>query len=244
MVIKIIINGVKGKMGRVLERSIAAQLDFKLVAGIGREDDLAKSIQSTNSDIVVDFTTPKSVFKNTEMIIQCGARPVIGTTGLTLKQIATLDKQCRAKKLGGIIAPNFSLGAILMMKYAKDAARYFPDTAIIEMHHPQKIDAPSGTAIKTAQMMAESRLQKSNDKTHEDQHHARDEMEHNIAVHSIRLPGLFSHQSVIFGGNGEVLTIRYDSIDRNCAIPGIFLACRKVMELNQLIYGLENVLWT
>ncbi|WP_258267174.1 4-hydroxy-tetrahydrodipicolinate reductase [Coxiella-like endosymbiont] len=131
-----------------------------------------------------------------------------------------------------------------MMKYAKDAARYFPDTAIIEMHHPQKIDAPSGTAIKTAQMMAESRLQKSNDKTHEDQHHARDEMEHNIAVHSIRLPGLFSHQSVIFGGNGEVLTIRYDSIDRNCAIPGIFLACRKVMELNQLIYGLENVLWT
>ncbi|UVE59303.1 hypothetical protein [Coxiella-like endosymbiont] len=107
MVIKIIINGVKGKMGRVLERSIAAQLDFKLVAGIGREDDLAKSIQSTNSDIVVDFTTPKSVFKNTEMIIQCGARPVIGTTGLTLKQIATLDKQCRAKKLGELLHLTF-----------------------------------------------------------------------------------------------------------------------------------------
>ena len=241
MVIKVIINGIKGKMGRVLERSIATQSDFKLVAGIGREDNLAKSIQSTHSDVVVDFTTPKSVFKNTEIIIQFGARPVIGTTGLTLEQIETLDKQCRAKKLGGVIAPNFALGAVLMMKYAKDAARYFPDTTIIEMHHPQKIDAPSGTAIKTAQMMSESQshLRTTTDKTHEDC--VRGD-KHNIVIHSIRLPGLFSHQSVIFGGNGEILTIRHDSIDRNCAIPGIFLACRKVMELNQLIYGLENVL--
>lgn len=242
MAIKIIINGIKGKMSRVLEQSIAAQPDFKLVAGIGREDDLAKIIQSTHADVVVDFTTPQVVFKNTEVIIQSGARPVIGTTGLALDQIKTLNKQCRAKKLGGIVAPNFSLGAVLMMKYAKDAARYFPDAEIIEMHHPQKIDAPSGTAIKTAQMMGESRLSKSNDKTHEDR--ARGEIRHTTTIHSIRLPGLFSHQSVIFGGNGETLTIRHDGIDRNCAVPGVFLACRKVMELNQLIYGLENILWT
>lgn len=241
MAIKIIINGVKGKMGRVLEKSIATHPDFKLVAGIGREDDLAKSIQSTNSDVVVDFTTPQAVFKNTEMIIQFGKRPVIGTTGLTLEQIKTLDKQCLSRKLGGIIAPNFSLGAILMMKYAKDAVRYFPDAEIIEMHHPKKIDTPSGTAIKTAQMMIESRLQ-NNGKKYED--HAHEKIKHNIPIHSIRLSGLFSHQSVVFGGNGETLTVCYNSIDRNCVIPGVFLACRKVMELNQLIYGLEHILET
>lgn len=242
MIIKVIINGVNGKMGRVLEQSIVDQPDFKLVAGIGREDDLAKSIKSTDSDVVVDFTTPQAVFKNTEIIIQSGARPVIGTTGLTLEQIETLNKQCRAKKLGGIIVPNFSLGAVLMMKYAKDAAYYFADAEIIEMHHPQKIDAPSGTAIKTAQMMTESRLQKSNGKTHKDRTHS--EIKHSITIHSIRLSGLFSHQSVIFGGNSETLTIRYDGMDRNCIIPGVFLACRKVMELNQLVYGLENILET
>lgn len=240
MAIKVIINGVKGKMGRVLEQSITAQPDFRLVAGIGREDDLVKSIQSTNSDVVIDFTTPQAVFKNTEMIIQSGARPVIGTTGLTLEQIETLNKKCLAKKLGGIIAPNFSLGAILMMKYAKDAARYFPDAEIIEMHHPQKIDTPSGTAINTAQMMTESRLRKNNGKKYENRTH--EEIKRSTTIHSIRLPGLFSHQSVIFGGNGETLTICYNGIDRNCAMPGIFLACRKVMELNQLIYGLENIL--
>ena len=240
MSVKVVINGINGKMGRVLKQSIVAEPDFKLVAGIGRGDDLAKSIQSTNADVVVDFTTPQAVFKNTEMIIQAGARPVIGTTGLTVEQMKTLNKRCRTKKLGGIIAPNFALGAILMMKYAKDAARYFPDAEIIEMHHPQKIDAPSGTATKTAQMMGESRQSNSNEKTHE--HRASGEIKHRITIHSIRLPGLFSHQVVIFGGNGETLTIRHDGIDRSCAVPGVFLACRKVMELNQLIYGLENIL--
>ncbi|QTS83733.1 4-hydroxy-tetrahydrodipicolinate reductase [Coxiella endosymbiont of Amblyomma nuttalli] len=240
MGIRVIINGINGKMGRVLEKSIATRSDFTLVAGIGRGDNLSRSIQSTNADVVVDFTTAQAVFKNTEIIIQSGARPVIGTTGLTLKQIATLNKQSRIKKLGGIVAPNFSFGAVLMMKYAKDAARYFADAEIIEMHHSQKIDAPSGTAIKTAQMMQQSRLSKSNKKAHED--HMCSDIKHDITIHSVRLPGLFSHQLVIFGGDGETLTIRHDGTDRSCVIPGVFLACQKVMELHQLIYGLENIL--
>nr|AAA23312.1 ORF [Coxiella burnetii] len=157
MAINVIINGINGKMGRVVKENITAQSDLELVSGTGRQDDLAKTIQTTHADVVIDFSTPQSVFHNAEIIIQSGARPVIGTTGLTLEQIALLDKQCRNKKLGAIVAPNFSVGAVLMMKYAKEAAHYFPDVEIIEMHHSQKIDAPSGTAIKTAQMIGEMR---------------------------------------------------------------------------------------
>ncbi|AAO91204.1 4-hydroxy-tetrahydrodipicolinate reductase [Coxiella burnetii] len=239
MAINVIINGINGKMGRVVKENITAQSDLELVSGTGRQDDLAKTIQTTHADVVIDFTTPQSVFHNAEIIIQSGARPVIGTTGLTLEQIALLDKQCRNKKLGAIVAPNFSVGAVLMMKYAKEAAHYFPDVEIIEMHHSQKIDAPSGTAIKTAQMIGEMRSSKK-DEPFKDR--ARGEIKNGIPIHSIRLPGLFSHQSVIFGSNGETLTIRHDGMDRNCTMPGIFMACRKVMELDYLVYGLENLL--
>lgn len=147
-----------------------------------------------------------------------------------------------SKKLGGIIAPNFSLGAILMMKYAKDATHYFPDAEIIEMHHPHKVDAPSGTAIKTAQMMAEVDASSQGTKEETPPNSARGVLKNNVPIHSIRLPGLFSHQSVIFGGNGETLTIRHDGTDRRCTMSGIFLACRKVMDLDHLVYGLENIL--
>ena len=249
MTIRIIINGINGKMGRVVKKGITAQSDLKLVAGTGRRDDLAKIIEKTHANVVIDFTTPQSAFHNAELIIQSGARPIIGTTGLTLKEITILNKQCRAKKLGGIVAPNFSIGAVLMMRYAKEAAYYFPDVEIIEMHHPKKIDIPSGTAIKTAQMINTTRFSKK-DKFFKD--HARSrgeikqdiptrgEIKQDIPIHSVRISGLFSHQSVIFGRNSETLTIRYDSMDRNCTLPGLFLACHKVTELNYLVYGLEN----
>ncbi|WP_267257106.1 4-hydroxy-tetrahydrodipicolinate reductase [Coxiella endosymbiont of Ornithodoros maritimus] len=239
MTINVIINGINGKMGRLVKENITAQPDFELMSGTGRQNDLAKTIQTTHADVVIDFTTPQSVFHNAEIIVQSGARPVIGTTGLTLEQIALLDKRCRNKKLGAIVAPNFSVGAVLMMKYAKEAARYFPDVEIIEMHHSQKIDAPSGTAMKTAQMIGEMRPSKKEEPFKD---RARGEIKNGIPIHSIRLPGLFSHQSVIFGSNGETLTIRHDGMDRNCTMPGIFLACRKVMELDYLVYGLEKIL--
>lgn len=239
MAIKVIINGVLGKMGRVIKAHIAAQKDLQLVAETDHQDDLAKTIHDTKADVVIDFTTPQAVFNNAKTIIATGAHPVIGTTGLSVDQIQELEKLCKTKKLGGIIAPNFSLGAILMMKYAQDAAKYFSDIEIIEMHHAQKIDAPSGTAAKTAQMMAAVRQipEKTPSKDR-----ARGELHHGIPIHSVRLPGFFAHQMVIFGGNGETLTIRHDSMDRAAYMPGIFHACRKVMQLNQLVYGLEHVL--
>ncbi|QHG92260.1 4-hydroxy-tetrahydrodipicolinate reductase [Coxiella endosymbiont of Amblyomma sculptum] len=258
--IDIIVNGVNGKMGRVIRENIATQVDLRLVAGTGRRDDLTTVIKITRADVVIDFTTPSAVFSNTKKIIDAGARPVIGTTGLTAEQIDILSRRCRTKKLGGIVAPNFFLGAILMMKYAKDASRYFPDSEIVEMHHPQKTDAPSGTAIRTAQMMTEVQssqnreknisLSKSSVSTNiELQKKPLDcccntltKKETDIPIHSVRLPGLFSHQLVLFGGKGEVLTIRHDGTDRKCMVSGIFIACRKVMELDRLVYGLENLL--
>src|SRR3990167_2080902 len=157
---KIIVNGAQGKMGRIITAQIETVSDFELVASTDRDDDLADTIDRTRADIVIDFTTPQAIFSNAQTIIAGNARPVIGTTGLTLVQIEELTQQCHTKKLGGIIAPNFSIGAVLMMKYAQDAARYFSDVEIIEMHHQEKLDAPSGTAIKTAQMIGHSTKKK------------------------------------------------------------------------------------
>src|SRR3990167_2873609 len=242
MSIKIIINGVQGKMGRVTQDYLATQTDFTVVAGTGSRDDLVKTIQQTKADVVIDFTTPQTVFSNVQKIIAVGARPVVGTTGLTIEQIDQLKKQCRGKKLGGVIAPNFSLGAVLMMKYAKEAAQYFPEAEIIEMHHAQKIDAPSGTALKTAQMMAEARVSTASHHEPPSEKRARGERHHGVTIHSIRLPGLFAHQAVIFAGEGQTLTIRHDALDRSAMMAGVLLACRQVMTLDHLVYGLEDIL--
>ncbi|OGO91531.1 MAG: 4-hydroxy-tetrahydrodipicolinate reductase [Coxiella sp. RIFCSPHIGHO2_12_FULL_42_15] len=239
MTIKVLVNGAFGKMGRVTQEAIRQQNDLLLVGALGREDNLSQTIKETRADIVVDFTLPQTVFSNAQVIIQSGARPVIGTTGLTPQQIDELKKQCQQKKIGGIIAPNFSLGAILMMRYAQDAAKYFNHAEIIEMHHDKKVDAPSGTALKTAEMMAKEN--KPFLAPHTDLS-ARGENHKNIQIHSVRLPGLFAHQMVILGGIGETLTIRHDSNDRNAMMPGVCLACRKAMTLNDLIYGLENII--
>ncbi len=240
MSIKVIVNGANGKMGKVTVDAIRADSDCDLVASLTREDDLGAAIKKHHADVVVDFTVPSVVFANSQTIIDNNARPVIGTTGLTLTQIETLQQQCAQKKLGGIIAPNFAIGAILMMKYAADAAKYVPDVEIIEMHHEKKIDAPSGTAAKTAEMIAQSKnLQPA---THSPEDAARGEHYHGTHIHSVRLPGLFAHQAVMFGGLGQTLTIRHDSTDRNAMMPGVVLACHKVMQLNELVYGLENVL--
>lgn len=240
MTIKVIINGAQGKMGKTLVESITNEKDLQCVAELGREDDLSASIKKHQADVVVDLTAPATIFEQAQTIIDAGARPVIGTTGLTLEQIEHLKKLCQQKSLGGIIAPNFSLSAVLLMRYASDAAKYFPDAEIIEMHHPQKIDAPSGTAKKTAELMNEARESVSDSQAHQDL--ARGENYHGVTIHSVRLPGHVAHEMVIFGGMDETLTLRQDSLSRKCFMPGIFLSCRKVMELDHLIYGLENVL--
>jgi 4-hydroxy-tetrahydrodipicolinate reductase len=242
--IKVLVNGANGKMGRLTVATLQQQTDISCVAVNGRHDDLAQIIKDSQPDVAIDFTVPDVVFNNSQILIENGVRPIIGTSGLTLAQIETLQEQCLKKKLGGIIAPNFSLGAILMMKYAADAARYFADVEIIEMHHPFKLDAPSGTANKTAQMIHEKRQETENCPTppHSKQQLARGDQTYGVPIHSVRLPGLFAHQAVIFGGAGELLTIRYDGMDRQCCMPGVLLACRKVTSLDHLIYGLEHLI--
>ncbi len=239
MTIKVVVNGAFGRMGLVTQEAIRQACDLELVASIGRGDDLAETINSTQADVVVDFTLPHCVFENTQIILNNGARPVVGASGLTETQIDELQQCCEQKKLGAIIAPNFSVGAVLAMRYAQETAKYFPDCEIIEMHHEKKVDSPSSTAVKAAQMMGKTR-KKAAVIPHDDV--ARGASCHNIPVHAIRLPGLFAHLKILFGAIGETLTISHDSSDRQCMMPGVCLCCRQVMEIDHLVYGLENII--
>ena len=221
---KILINGYQGKMGQAAAQAIRTATDLELVGGSEREDDLAKIIKDTGAEVVLDLTTADAVYRNAEIIMNANVHPVIGTSGLSAEQIKTLGQRCSEKKLGAIVVPNFSLGAVLMMHYAEHAARYFKAVEIIEAHHPAKKDAPSGTARKTAQLIQAAQ---GDDKE--------------VPIHSLRLPGIVAEQSVIFGAPGETLSIQHRSIDRDCFMPGILLACRKVIELDYLLYGLDKL---
>ena len=221
MTIRVLVNGALGKMGLETVKAVEQDKELSLVAKTDAGDDLIKMMKDSKAQVVVDFTNANVSYQNAKIIIAAGVHPVIGSTGISSTQVKELQKICLAKKLGGVIAPNFSIGALLMMKYAKEAARYFSKAEIIEMHHDQKIDAPSGTALRTAEMISITKK---------------------TPIHSVRLPGLVAHQMVILGGNGETLTIRHDSIDRQAFMPGVMLACKEVMNLNQLIYGLEHLL--
>jgi 4-hydroxy-tetrahydrodipicolinate reductase len=244
MAINILVNGAFGRMGQMVVKMIQEQPNFILVGQTGRDYDLTKSIKDSDAKVVVDFTHPGKVYENAKTIIAAGAHPVIGTSGLTLAQICSLQEQCAQLKLGGLIAPNFSLGGVLMMKCAKEIARYMPYAEIIEMHHNEKADSPSGTALRTAELISENNQQMnlSSLKTLENIPGARGALYQNIPIHAVRLPGLLAHQQVIFGSPGETLTLRHDSIDRKCFMSGVRLACEKVIGLNKLVYGLEEIL--
>ncbi|MDP1603518.1 MAG: 4-hydroxy-tetrahydrodipicolinate reductase [Legionella sp.] len=240
---RVIINGANGKMGALATATINAHPDFELVACLSRGDDLAKSVAETGAQIVVDLTRADCVYANSLAIIESGAHPVIGTSGLRDDQIENLKNLCRNKQLGGIIAPNFSISAVLMMRFAAMASRYLSDVEIIEAHHPQKFDAPSGTALKTAEMIAASRkLSKNEASSHELIPGARGGLHQGIPIHSLRLPGVVARQEVIFGNIGETLSITHNSIDRASFMPGIILCCLKVQKLQTLYYGLEHLL--
>ena len=243
MSIKVIVNGANGRMGQEAIIALNADPRFELVAQTGRADDLASIIKETNADVVVDLTTADSVFENAKTIITAGAHPVIGTSGLQPEEFMTLKQLAAEKNLGGIVVPNFSIGAVLMMRYARDAAKYLPDVEIIEMHHDGKLDAPSGTAIKTAELIHETRKSLPEQKQlRETITGSRGAEKHGVHIHAVRLPGLVAHQQVLFGGNAETLTIRHDSMHRSSFMPGLLLACEKVGDFHQLMYGLENLL--
>lgn len=244
MAIKILINGAFGRMGQMTVKAISERPDFELVGQTGREYDLPKAIKDSHAQVVIDFTRPESVFKNLTTIIEAGVRPVVGTTGLTYEQVQRFQEQCAKLKLGGIIAPNFSLGAVLMMKHAKEIVKYMPHVEIIEMHHDNKADSPSGTALRSVELMANAadNINQPSKPSRETVPGARGANYRNIPIHAVRLPGYLAHQQIIFGDVGETLTLRHDSIDRQCFMPGICLACEKVMELDHLVYGLEELL--
>lgn len=264
MSIKVIVAGAKGKMGSEAVKMIRNDTQLELVCavdstlngtdvgetlGLGEigaffYNDLTNALTEHSVDVLVDFTTPKSVKENMKTAINYGVRPVVGTTGLTPSEIDELENLCHELKIGGIIAPNFAIGAILMMKFAQQAAKYMPEVEIIEMHHDQKLDAPSGTAIKTGEMIAETRVEhrQGHPDEKEELEGARGAFHQGFRIHSVRLPGLVAHQQVIFGGEGQTLTIRHDSIHRSSFMPGVNLAIKKVMELDHLVYGLDKVI--
>ena len=243
MLTRVIVNGANGKMGALACETLSKHSQFELVAQLSRQDNLAQAIADTNAQIVVEMTRADCVFANSLTIINSGARPVIGASGLIEAQIKELTGLCESKHLGGVIAPNFSIGAVLMMMFAAKASEYLSEVEIIETHHQQKLDAPSGTALKTADMIAAARKNAKNKlQLKELVPGARGGMHQDINIHSLRLPGVLARQEVIFGNLGETLSITHDSNDRACFMPGVILACQKAMELNTLVYGLEHLI--
>ncbi len=218
-IIKVIVNGAKGKMGQETVKAVQKETDLMLVGQTDAGDNLAQVIKATGAEVVVDFTTPMTVMGNIRTILENQANAVIGTTGLREENLHEVKMLCDKFKVNCLIAPNFAIGAVLMMQFAQQAIKYMPSAEIIEFHHEAKLDKPSGTSERTAHLMGKE-----------------------IPIHSVRLPGLVAHQEVIFGGLGQTLTIRHDSISRESFMPGVILAVRKIMKAKGLVHGLEHIM--
>jgi 4-hydroxy-tetrahydrodipicolinate reductase len=242
--IKVGILGARGRMGAEVVKAVTDAADLELVAALDLGDSLDQ-LKTSGAQVVVDFTTPDSVMANLEFLISNGINAVVGTTGFDVERIAKLEKLTVSNpKVGVLIAPNFAIGAVLMMEFATKAAKYFESAEIIELHHPNKVDAPSGTASRTAELMSKARadagLNSMPDATTTSLDGARGAKVGDIPVHSVRLRGLIAHQEVLLGGLGETLTIRHDSLDRAGFMPGVLLGVRKVISNPGLTFGLEK----
>ena len=244
MGIKVGVLGAKGRMGSEAVNAIKAASDLELVAELDLGDSLDSLVKS-GAQVVVDFTHPDSVMKNLEFAISNGINVVVGTTGFDDKKLSQIkDWLAKQPKVGALIAPNFGLGAVLMMQFAASASKYFESVEIVELHHPNKADAPSGTATRTAEMITEARKSVNKaampDATSTSIAGARGAKVGDVPVHSVRLRGLVAHQEVILGDLGETLTIRHDSIDRSGFMPGVLLGIRKIVSKPGLTFGLEH----
>jgi len=241
--IKVGVLGARGRMGSEVVKAITEASDLELVAALDLGDSL-DALVSKGAQVVVDFTTPDSVMANLEFLIGKNIHAVIGTTGFDDARVAKIKSLLASSKSGVLIAPNFAIGAVLMMEFATKAAKYFESAEIIELHHPNKVDAPSGTAARTAELMSKSRkeagLAPMPDATTSSLDGARGATVGDIPVHSVRLRGLVAHQEVLLGGIGETLSIRHDSIDRVGFMPGVLLGVRQVVSHPGLTFGLEN----
>lgn len=223
--IKVLVVGARGRMGAQTCRAVESAADLELVAQVEREDDLVEAIRRTQPAVGVDFTSPKTVDANLRTLVELGVHPVIGTTGWNPDVLEEMRERARLAGLGGVVAPNFAIGAVLMIELAARAARYLSQVSIIECHHTGKLDAPSGTSLRTQERIR---------RVVDDQRTAE--------IHSLRQEGFLAHQEVILGGPGERLTIRHDTLDRGCFMPGLLLAIRRAPELREIVVGLESLL--
>jgi 4-hydroxy-tetrahydrodipicolinate reductase len=241
---RVAVLGAKGKVGATMVKAVQDAPDLELSAQIDAGDPLSM-LTDTGTEVVIDFTHPDVVMDNLNFLIENGIHAVVGTTGFTDERITQIHIWLSAAPdVAVLIAPNFAIGAVLTMHFAKQAARHFESVEVIELHHPHKADAPSGTAARTAKLIAEARkgLPPNPDATSTGLDGARGADVDGIPVHSIRLSGLIAHQEVLFGTEGETLTIRHDSLDRTSFVPGVLLGVRKVAEHPGLTIGIEPLL--
>ncbi|KUI43704.1 4-hydroxy-tetrahydrodipicolinate reductase [Mycobacterium sp. GA-1199] len=236
--------GAKGKVGATMVGAVQAAEDLTFTAGVDAGDPLSL-LADSQTEVVIDFTHPDVVMDNLEFLIENGIHAVVGTTGFTDERLATVREWLDTKPDAAVlIAPNFAIGAVLSMHFAQQAARHFESVEVIELHHPHKADAPSGTAARTARLIAEARkgMPPNPDATSTGLDGARGADVDGVPVHSVRLAGLVAHQEVLFGTQGETLTIRHDSLDRTSFVPGVLLAVRRVAERPGLTVGIEPLL--
>ena len=261
--IKVMVSGACGRMGQAVLKAVIEDSELELVGavdlaggadagelvGLGKNGvivgtDLEAVIDASSPEVMVDFTRPDVVYANAVKAIKKGVSPVIGTTGLSDEEKAELAELSKANNTPVFIAPNFAIGAVLMMLMARQAAKYMPEVEIIELHHDKKLDAPSGTALQTAAMISEVRKAhvQGNPEETEKVAGARGADVDGMRIHSVRLPGYVAHQEVIFGGLGQTLTIRHDSLNRESFMPGVCLACKKGRNLEGLVIGLDKIM--
>lgn len=261
---KIVVNGACGRMGREVVKTVVKESDDILVgvcdhSNIGQnimeilaldhepmliKKDLYEIIKETHPDVIIDFTTPSVVMENIRTGLENSVSMIVGTTGITDVDLKSIEEMCEENRVNALIVPNFAIGAILMMRFAAEAAKYLNDVEIIELHHDQKVDSPSGTAIKTADLINKNRkvVKEKNIDEIEKILGARGADADGIKIHSVRLPGLVAHQEVIFGAEGQSLLIKHDSYNRKSFMPGVRLALKKINEISGLVYGLEKLL--
>ena len=261
---RIAVIGAAGRMGAEVCRAVAGSDDLELLAAVdpmaagrtlrevagleGAEAELRiaadlDALSAAGVEVAVEFSGPASVGANLSWLLEHGIHAVVGATGISAADLETARQRAATGPANALIAPNFAIGAVLLMRFAAEAARHLPHVEIIELHHDRKLDAPSGTALRHAELIAEAR-EPVPDPPRGDEAHpgARGAVHHGVHVHSVRLPGLVAHQEVVLGGLGQTLTLRHDSLDRSSFMPGVLLACRRVADLDGLVVGLEHLL--
>ncbi len=263
--LRVAVSGAAGRMGRAVVRAVRREPDLQLVAAFGRQRHLGEDAGAVagvgelgvpirpadaiadlggRADVLVEFSLGDAAMANAARAAEVGVRPVVGATGYGPEALDNLRQVCARRGTGGVVAANFALGAVLLMRFCQQAAPYFPHAEVVELHHDRKRDAPSGTALRTAELIARARRAAPPPVVAEEEKvaGARGGVWEGVRVHSVRLPGLVAHQEVLFGGPGQLLTLRHDAHSEDCFLPGVLLAVRRVGQLHELVVGLEHLL--